>query len=170
MSKKWLIILIITAAGAGIGWFVTSAVQAGIHRTEDGKKAAEAAVLDSDSLVSAEKTTVFNGPTENSKPVYAVYGRNAGGKEAASLVRSGRLKEKPVTVILSDIISESRASKISRQEYSPKKMISVKLGLLPQKNKQVPVWEVKYIDSYSRYTYDYIDAKSGTMLAHIAIK
>ncbi|MGD6815793.1 hypothetical protein [Metabacillus sp. 84] len=174
MSRKWLIILTMILAAAGLGWYVLSSFQAGTAVLKKEHDAAMAAAVDNKFLATAEKATLFNGPNTDSKnkpvPFYAVHGKDESGRPAAALMSAGDLNQEPVTVVLADGITEEKAAEISGKEHSPKKMFSVKLGVLLRAGRQVPVWEVKYIDSYDRYTYDYIDFKSGNILTHIAIK
>ncbi|MBS2969376.1 PepSY domain-containing protein [Metabacillus sp. KIGAM252] len=173
MSKKWLILLITALAGIAAGWFVFSSIQAGVNALNKGHDTAKQAVLDQGSLTSVTKVTTFNGPntSPDGKPVsfYAVHGKDPKGKDAIALIAANRLNEKPVMAILSEGISMKEAEEIANKEHSPKKMFRTKMGILQRDGKQIPVWEVKYIDSYDRYTYDYIDFKTGKML-HIAIK
>ncbi|WP_338776751.1 PepSY domain-containing protein [Metabacillus sp. FJAT-52054] len=173
MSKKWLILLIAALAGIAAGWFVFSSIQAGVNDLKKGHDTAKQAVLNQGSLTSVTKVTTFNGPNTGSdgKPVsyYAVHGKDSKEKDAVALIHSNKLGEKPVMAVLSEGISMKEAEKIAKKENSPKKMFRTKMGILQRDGKQIPVWEVKYIDSYDRYTYDYIDFKTGKML-HIAIK
>ncbi|AZB43306.1 hypothetical protein CEF21_13895 [Bacillus sp. FJAT-42376] len=174
MKKRWLFAIIAVMAALAAGWYVFSAVQGGINELNKGQNRAKSAVISGGMLVSADKVTTFNGPYPGSdnKPAsyYAVHGINSKGKESVALLPARDLGAKPAVLELSAGITAKQAENLAEKNYSPRKMISSKMGILMQKESRVPVWEVKYIDSYDRYTYDYYEFKTGKLLAHYAVK
>ncbi len=73
------------------------------------------------------------------------------GKEVGVWIPDG--KDKPVTIALSEGISEEKAIAYVKQQESVEEIMSAKLGM--EKNK--PLWEVTYLDKENNLGYYYID-------------
>jgi uncharacterized protein YpmB len=59
-----------------------------------------------------------------------------------------------------DGISKQEAISILKAERNPQEIISVKLGM----EKEVPLWELKYIDEENRYSFYYLSFEDGTFI------
>lgn len=60
------------------------------------------------------------------------------------------------------MVSQKRDLKHCQEKLNPQKIISVKLGM----EKNVPLWEVTYLDESERFNYDYYDFKTGEWLKY----
>ncbi|WP_191560989.1 DUF5590 domain-containing protein [Metabacillus idriensis] len=112
-------------------------------------------------LKNAESVHTFNGLEQ----YFVIAGKNESNKNVYVWVAEDS-KKKPVLKLASDGISEKEALEIVNREQNPQKIISVKLGM----EKNVPLWEIKYIDEQNRYTYDFVNFTNGEIQKHIAIK
>lgn len=112
-------------------------------------------------LKNAESIHTFNGLEQ----YFVVSGKNENNKNVYVWVPEDS-KKKPVLKLASEGISEKEALEIVNREQNPQKIISAQLGM----EKNVPFWEIKYIDDQNRYTYDFVNFTNGEIQKHIAIK
>lgn len=63
-------------------------------------------------------------------------------------------------------ITEEQAVKNVKNEYNLKEILNVQLGI----DENIPVWEVKYIDEFDRFTYDFVNFYDGKIQKHMAIR
>lgn len=63
-------------------------------------------------------------------------------------------------------ITEKQAVTSVKNKYNPKDILHVQLGI----DEGIPVWEVKYIDEYDRFTYDFVNFYDGKIQKHMAIR
>ncbi|MCM3596915.1 DUF5590 domain-containing protein [Metabacillus idriensis] len=162
MGKK----IVITASAAAVFLLVSLGVFLNVYHSamaqkNDGHEEAIDRALKETDLKNAESVETFNGL----KQFYVITGLNKSNKAVYVWVPENK-KEKPVLKLASDGITEKKALEIVKAQQNPVKVISVKLGM----EKNVPLWEVKYIDDQNRYTYDLINFSNGEIRKHIAIK
>ncbi|WP_110112363.1 DUF5590 domain-containing protein [Bacillus sp. CGMCC 1.16541] len=62
-------------------------------------------------------------------------------------------------------ITQSQARSLVEKERNPKEIKSVRLGM----ERQLPLWEITYIDEEDRFTYYYIDFESGKFLKRYSL-
>jgi uncharacterized protein YpmB len=74
-------------------------------------------------------------------------------------------KEKVIARRKSDGISQDKALQIFLKDKKPKEILKVKLGA----EKDVPLWEITYIDQENRYSYYYLDFKDGKFEGYYSI-
>jgi uncharacterized protein YpmB len=150
--KKWAIWLLLL-----LGWTVwlfADAYHAAISSKEESEqKAIERAKEEGD------LTTIIDVDTYRGNETYVVViGENEEHEKMVVWVpeKGDDIEVKP----LSAGISEKEALAILKTEYSPKKVISAKLGM----EKGIPLWEITYIDEQDRYSFYYVRFEDGAFI------
>jgi uncharacterized protein YpmB len=153
--KKWLIIaalVILSVCGVTAGAY--------IHALGPKKELAREAFQEAKNvsgLVTMSDFYIYNGMDSYS----VVIGTTKDGDKKVVWLPDRKNKQ-PVTENYSDGISASEIKKIAIKQLQPEKIISVKLGM----EKDIPLWEITYLDKSNRYNYDYFDFKSGEWLKY----
>ncbi|HEY4553341.1 MAG TPA: DUF5590 domain-containing protein [Bacillaceae bacterium] len=103
-------------------------------------------------LTSVDDFYLYNG----SETIYSVIGKQKNGTEMAVWIPENT--KQPVTIKkLADGISEQEAIKKLYSEENPNKLLGVRLGM----EKELPVWELAYLDENSNLSYYYIHFDTG---------
>lgn len=100
---------------------------------------------------------IYNG----NESVYVIEGKNKKGEKIITWIPE---KTKKVIVLkASSGLSKQQAIKRLEETKSPKKIISVRLGM----EKMIPFWEIYYISDNNLINYYYIQFKTGEWLKKI---
>lgn len=147
---KWLaIILSCILLIVGIGGCVYSKAKAPIKKA---RVAAEERLKKETDIKDVDEFYLYNG----SSTYYAVIGKNSKGQEMAAWIPANK-KEKVHVKKMSDGVSKQDALNKLLSEKKPKEVLGVRLGM----EKELPVWELSYLDENSNLNYYYIHFDSG---------
>ncbi len=162
MGRKLIIASIILAIVLliALGGF-SHVYQSAMSQKNSGHDKAIARATEQTEIKDAESVQTFNGLEQ----YFVIAGKNESNQNVYVWVPEDT-KKKPVLKLASEGISEKEALEIVNKEQNPQKIISAQLGM----EKNVPIWEIKYIDKQNRYTYDFINFNNGEIQKHIAIK
>jgi uncharacterized protein YpmB len=150
--KKWGILLLLL-----LGWTVwlfADAYHAAVaSKQKDEQRAIERAKEEADLTAVLDVDTYYGNET-----YVVVIGKNKDNKKMVVWVpeKGNDLEVKP----LSSGISKEEALALLKAEYSPKKVISAKLGM----EKGIPLWELTYMDKQNRYSFYYVSFEDGTFI------
>ncbi|MGE7764782.1 DUF5590 domain-containing protein [Peribacillus sp. NPDC096540] len=153
--KKWLIIASILVL-CFIGFVGGAYIKALQPKKEAGNEAFEKA-KEEGGLETMEDFYLYNG--QDSYSVIIGKGEN-GAKKVVWLPEDE--KKEIVVENYKDGKSKKEILSIVNEKLNPQKIISVKLGM----EKNVPLWEVTYLDESERFNYDYYDFKTGEWLKY----
>lgn len=103
-------------------------------------------------IVSVDKYYIYNG----SHTYYTVIGKDKEGVQKVIWIPESK-KEKLLIKKVSDGISEREAIDKLINEEKPKEILGVRLGL----EKDLPIWELSYLDEKSNLNYYYIHFDTG---------
>ncbi|WJE54148.1 DUF5590 domain-containing protein [Bacillus cereus] len=156
--KKWIFAIIIVIVAIGLyGVHVYNATME--KKIPKESKAVEIA-KEKAKLTKVKSVDYFNGQSS-----YAVVqGVDEKGEKVIVWV-----PEKKGDVLVkkqSEGISEKDALQIVAKEQKPKQFLKAKLGA----EKNVPLWEVTYIDDENRYSYYYLAFKDGKFIQRYSIE
>lgn len=153
--KKWLIIASILVL-CFIGFVSGAYIKALQPKKEAGDEAFKKA-KEEGGLVTMEEFYLYNGQDSYS----VIIGK--GEKGTKKIVWLPEDKKKEIVVEnYKDGKSKKEILSIVNEKLNPQKIISVKLGM----EKNVPLWEVTYLDESERFNYDYYDFKTGEWLKY----
>ncbi|MGG6361442.1 DUF5590 domain-containing protein [Peribacillus frigoritolerans] len=153
--KKWLIIASILVL-CFIGFVNGAYIKALQPKKEAGNEAFKKA-KEEGGLVTMEEFYLYNGQDSYS----VIIGK--GEKGTKKIVWLPEDKKKEIVVEnYKDGKSKKEIMNIVKEKLNPQKIISVKLGM----EKNVPLWEVTYLDESERFNYDYYDFKTGEWLKY----
>ncbi|WP_141433306.1 DUF5590 domain-containing protein [Bacillus sp. 03113] len=153
--KKWIFIIIgIIAIGLGL---MTNIYLNAMEPVKAAEKKAIRTAKEKASITEVEDFTLFH--EDNAYSI--VTGKNKKGEEVIVWMPQGN----------KDVIIKKEKDGLSKQEavdevlkqVSPKKITSVKLGMV----KNIPVWEVYYESGNNLMNYFYVDFESGKILKKI---
>lgn len=153
--KKWLIIASILVL-CFIG-FVGGAYIKALQPKKDAGEEAFAKAKKAGGLKTMEEFYLYNGQAAYE----VVIGKAENGSKKVVWVPEDE-KKKIVVKNYKEGKTKKEILSIAREKLNPKKIISVKLGM----EKNVPLWEVTYLDSSDHYNYDYYDFKTGEWLKY----
>ncbi|MRX70965.1 hypothetical protein GJU40_02130 [Bacillus lacus] len=161
MRNKILIVLgILLVFGAAAGIYANSIYQTAMKQKTSGHSAAAETAAANGNVAGISSVNSFYGQEH----YYVISGTAEDGTEVYAWVKDESEPEVIVKEKASGISKENAQSII--QQYNPKRITGIQLGM----EKNIPLWEVKYIDEHDRYTYDYIDFTTGDIIKHSAIK
>ncbi|GIN21077.1 MAG TPA: peptidase [Bacillus bacterium] len=147
---KWLaVILACILIAAGITGCVYSKAMTPVKKARD---AAEARLKSETDIKSVDEFYLYNG----SSTYFVVIGKNSKGKETAAWIPENKKDEVHVKK-MSDGVSKQDAVNKLLSEKKPKEILGVRLGM----EKELPVWELSYLDENSNLNYYYIHFDSG---------
>ena len=153
--KKWLIIASILVL-CFIGFVGGAYIKALQPKKEAGNVAFEKA-KEEGGLETMEEFYLYNGQDSYSVII------GEGEKGTKKIVWLPEDKKKEIVVEnYKDGKSKKEILNIVKEKLNPQKIISVKLGM----EKNVPLWEVTYLDESERFNYDYYDFKTGEWLKY----
>ncbi|MGW6380324.1 cell wall elongation regulator TseB-like domain-containing protein [Peribacillus butanolivorans] len=153
--KKWLIIASILVL-CFIGFVGGAYIKALQPKKEAGNEAFEKAKKEG-GLETMEEFYLYNGQDSYS----VIIGKGENGTEKIVWLPEDEKKE-IVVENYKDGKSKKEILSIVNEKLNPQKIISVKLGM----EKNVPLWEVTYLDESERFNYDYYDFKTGEWLKY----
>ncbi|MCD7033398.1 DUF5590 domain-containing protein [Metabacillus sp. GX 13764] len=151
--------LLIVLALAAI--YLTNVYQSAMSQKNAWHDKAAAIAKEKANLNSVQAVETFSGQTQT----FVVTGKDRNNSPVAVWVPANG-KDPVLVRKLSDGITKDAAVSITKKESNPKEIISA--GLAEAEN--IPCWEIKYVDKYNRYTYEYVDFVKGTIIKQIAIK
>ena len=153
--KKWIILFILMVLVV-FGIFMTVYIRA----FSPVKSAQEKAVAIAGKEVQFSQIDDFHIYNGN-ESVYVIEGKNKKGEKIITWIPE---KTKKVIVLkASSGLSKQQAIKRLEETKSPKKIISVRLGM----EKMIPFWEIYYISDNNLINYYYIQFKTGEWLKKI---
>ncbi|MFE4350403.1 cell wall elongation regulator TseB-like domain-containing protein [Peribacillus butanolivorans] len=153
--KKWLIIASILVL-CFIGFVGGAYIKALQPKKEAGYEAFEKAKKEG-GLETMEEFYLYNGQDSYS----VIIGKGDNGTKKIVWLPEDEKKE-IVVENYKDGKSKKEILSIVNEKLNPQKIISVKLGM----EKNVPLWEVTYLDESERFNYDYYDFKTGEWLKY----
>ncbi|MFD6440900.1 DUF5590 domain-containing protein [Peribacillus sp. NPDC060186] len=153
--KKWLIIASILVL-CFIGFVGGAYIKALQPKKEAGNEAFEKA-KEEGGLETMEEFYLYNGQDSYS----VIIGKGENGTKKIVWLPEDEKKE-IVVENYKDGKSKKEILSIVNEKLNPQKIISVKLGM----EKNVPLWEVTYLDESERFNYDYYDFKTGEWLKY----
>ncbi|MBS4199480.1 DUF5590 domain-containing protein [Bacillus sp. FJAT-49732] len=148
--KKWILIifpLIILIISASLYVYIDA--RAPLLKAE---QYAEQRAKTEAHLVSNDEFFVYHG----TKTYYVIKGKNEKGTETIVWIPEESKKD-IIIKKASDGISEKDAISKLIQEENPKKILGARLGM----EKNLPIWELSYLDQNSKLNYYYIHFDSG---------
>ncbi|MGE7779934.1 DUF5590 domain-containing protein [Peribacillus sp. NPDC097264] len=153
--KKWLVIASILVL-CFIGFVSGAYIKALQHKKEAGNEAFEKAKK-AGGIDTKDEFYLYNGQTLYS----VIIGKTKNGSKKIVWIPEDE-KKKIVVRNFKDGKTKKEILNIVNDKLKPEEIISVKLGM----EKDVPLWEVTYLDDSERYNYDYYDFKTGEWLKY----
>ncbi|AOH55489.1 DUF5590 domain-containing protein [Peribacillus muralis] len=153
--KKWLIIASILVL-CFIG-FVGGAYIKALQPKKEAGSAAFKKAREEAGLRTMDDFYLYNGQDSYS----VIIGKGENGTKKVVWLPEDK-KKKLVVEDYKDGKSKKEILRIAEEKLNPQKIISVKLGM----EKNVPLWEVTYLDESERFNYDYYDFKTGEWLKY----
>ncbi|MFJ7745956.1 DUF5590 domain-containing protein [Peribacillus sp. NPDC097295] len=153
--KKWLIIASILVL-CFIGFVSGAYIKALQHKKEAGNEAFEKAKK-AGGIDTKDEFYLYNGQTSYS----VIIGKTKNGSKKIVWIPEDE-KKKIVVRDFKEGKTKKEILSIVNEKLKPEEIISVKLGM----EKNVPLWEVTYLDDSERYNYDYYDFKTGEWLKY----
>ncbi|KWW11317.1 hypothetical protein AS888_01945 [Peribacillus simplex] len=153
--KKWLIIasiLVLCLIG-----FVGGAYIKALQPKKEAGNAAFKKAREEAGLRSMDEFYLYNGQDSYS----VIIGKGEKGIKKVVWLPEDK-KKKIVVEDYKDGKTKKEILSIAKEKLNPEKIISVKLGM----EKNVPLWEVTYLDDSERFNYDYYDFKTGEWLKY----
>ncbi|CAM3978940.1 cell wall elongation regulator TseB-like domain-containing protein [Lederbergia lenta] len=148
--KKWILLIssiVLIIAVVSIVIYSKARAPFNNDREMAEKKAGKEA-----EIVSIDKYYIYNG----SHTYYTIVGKDKAGVQKVVWIPDNP-KEKLVIKKLSDGISEQDAINKLFNEEKPKEILGVRLGI----EKDLPIWELAYLDEKSNLNYYYIHFDTG---------
>ncbi|MFD1707157.1 DUF5590 domain-containing protein [Siminovitchia sediminis] len=148
--NKWLIIIltcIVTAAGMG-GCVYSKAMEP----LKKPREIAEDRLKEEADIHQVDEFYIYNG----SETYYTAVGKNREGQKVAAWIPASQ-KDKILVKNMSDGVSEKAAVEKLLSEKKPKELLGVRLGM----EKNLPIWELTYLDENSRLNYYYVHFDTG---------
>ncbi|MFY4776012.1 DUF5590 domain-containing protein [Metabacillus sp. RGM 3146] len=161
MGKKNAITLIIVIILGLCTLYITNIYQTAMGEKSHGQAEAISVAKEKGGMSTVKFAETFNGLTQ----YQVVSGVNSKNEPILVWVHSDK-KEKLIIRKQTEGISKDKAIAVSEKQSKPRKLISAQLGVA----ENIPCWEIKYIDQYDRYTYEYVDFVKGNIIKQIAIK
>ncbi|VEF47995.1 Uncharacterized protein conserved in bacteria [Bacillus freudenreichii] len=147
---KWLaIFLACIFIMAGIGGCVYSKA---MEPVKAGRADAEARLYSETDIKNVDEFYLYNG----SQTYYVVIGKDSKGTETVAWIPDSK-KEKIHVKKLSEGVSKKTAVNKLLNEKKTKEILGVRLGM----EKNLPVWELSYLDENSNLNYYYIHFDTG---------
>lgn len=147
---KWLaIFLACIFILAGIGGCVYSKA---MEPMKKATAAAEARLSSETNIQDIDEFFLYNG----SQTYYVFIGKDSKGQEAAAWIPDSE-DEKVQVKKLSDGITKETAVNKLLNEKKPKEILGVRLGM----ERNLPVWELSYLDEKSNLNYYYVHFDTG---------
>jgi len=153
--KKWLII-----SSVLVVCFLVFVAGAYIRALQPKNEAADIALATAEEKAGIEKMDEFylyNGHESYS----VVVGTTSGGDKQIVWIPENDKQKVVVEHARNGKSKEDILSKVKKNR-NPAEIVSVKLGM----EKNVPLWEVTYLDESNSYNYDYYDFKTGEWLKY----
>ncbi|MBO0994782.1 cell wall elongation regulator TseB-like domain-containing protein [Bacillus sp. SD088] len=149
--KKWILIVIasIILLGTALFFYIYESSRAPL---KEMKAYAEERATTEAELTKIDEFYLYNGTETH----YVIVGENKSGEKLAVWVPEKKDKE-IVEKKMADGISMQDAIAKLNQEENPKKIMGVKLGM----EKDLPLWEISYLDKQSKLNYYYIHFDTG---------
>lgn len=148
--KKWLLIIFSTAFI--LAAFSFSFYSKAINPKKQALEVAEKRMLAETDLTAIKQFYLYYG----AESYFVVIGKKKNGEEAIAWIPEDE-KKKVLVKKVSDGITKQEAMKKLEREKVPKEFLSVKLGL----EKDLPVWELTYLDEKDQLNYYYIHFDTG---------
>lgn len=145
-------ILVLCFIGIVSGAYIKAMQQkkeAGIEAFEKAKKAGGIKTMDEFHLYNGQSSySVIIGKADDGHKKIVWLPEDEKKKIVIKNYNDGKTKKEIISIV--------------NEKLKPKKIISVKLGM----EKNVPLWEVTYLDDSERYNYDYYDFTTGEWLKY----
>lgn len=149
--KKWILIVIASTILLASGFFLY-VYQTSRAPVEDMKAYAEERARAEAKLTKIDEFYLYNGTETH----YVIVGENKSGEKLAVWIPEKKGK-KIVEKKMADGISKQDAIAKLNQEENPQKIMGVRLGM----EKDLPLWEISYLDEQSNLNYYYIHFDTG---------
>ncbi|KRG12487.1 DUF5590 domain-containing protein [Lederbergia galactosidilytica] len=149
--KKWILI------GTASVFLVVLVLFVYIYQTsraplKDMRSYAEERAKTEAKLTKIDEFYLYNGAETH----YVIVGEDKSGEQLAVWIPEKK-KEKIVKKKMADGISKQDAIAKLNQEEKPQKIMGVRLGM----EKNLPLWEISYLDEQSHLNYYYIHFDTG---------
>ncbi len=148
--KKWLTIIfsvLFVLAIVSITFYMKA-----MNPKKTAQEVAQKRMLAETDLITMDKFYLYHG----ADTYFVVIGKKKNGEKAVVWMPEDQ-KKNVVVKKLSDGISEQEAIQKLQSEKSPKAILQVKLGM----EKNLPVWELTYLDKKEQLNYYYIHFDTG---------
>ncbi|MCJ8006650.1 DUF5590 domain-containing protein [Lederbergia wuyishanensis] len=147
--KKWILLLFPLILIISLSSYIYKEAREPLLKAE---QYAEKRAQTEGHLISNDEFFVYHG----TKTYYVIIGKNESGTETIVWIPEKNNQE-IITKKASDGISEKEAISKLIQEEKPKKVLGARLGM----EKELPVWELSYLDQNSKLNYYYIHFDTG---------
>ncbi|MCJ7839485.1 DUF5590 domain-containing protein [Lederbergia sp. NSJ-179] len=149
--KKWILIVLLCMTLLTLTVFIY-VYQSARAPLKDMEAYAVERAKDEAKLTKMDEFYLYNG----TETYYVVVGEKDPGEKLAVWIpedKKGKLIEKK----LSEGISKQDAVAKLKQEEKPQKIMGIRLGM----EKNLPLWEISYLDEHSKLNYYYIHFDTG---------